>query len=58
MIKTDYAPQWDKTKPNHRGQTGQTGQTGQSQNDRLIVCSILVGFWGLFCLYLFTALTN
>ena len=52
MIKTDYAPQWDKTKPNHSGQTGQT------QNDRLVVCSILVGFWGLFCLYLFTALTN
>ena len=54
-MRTDYAPQSDKTKPNH---SGQTGQTGQAQNDRLAVCSILFGFWGLFCLYLFTALTN
>ena len=46
-MKTDYAPQWDKDKPNHSG-----------QNDRLVVCSILFGFWALFCLYLFKALTE
>ena len=55
MIRTDYAPQWDKAKPNH---SGQTGQTGQAQNDRLVVCSILFCLWGLFCLYLFKALTE